>query len=163
MATYLGMLLAYDATGAVVGTLDYKVAYGPDGAPLGLVDFASHEAAGGSHTDIWTVTIGTVPAVGSKMWPEWLGGAALGFKVELVGPPGAKKIGALIHLASGHRRERAAIETAIDARIAAAGSVPANIRDLVGGPDRPISIDSTGRTLVPAPVALTVPVLLIPK
>lgn len=146
--TVLGSLLAYDVDGAVIATLDYLVQYADDGTALGVVDFAAHEEAGGELTDIWTVPD---PAVGSKVWPEWLSGAAHGFRVELVGPPGAKHIGALVHKASGYRRERAALEAEIGKRIKAAKGAPADIRDLVGGPGRPLNLDADGKT-APTPV-----------
>ena len=156
MSTHPSMLLAYDAAGDVVGTLDYLVQYADDldRTPLGLVDFAAHEEAGGELSDIWNVD----NATGSKTWPEWIGSRAHDFRVELVGPAGAKRIGALVHKASGHRRERAAIEAAIEARIAAAtetdsrGKPMADIRDLVGGPDRPLHLDDPGRN-APRPKA----------
>lgn len=122
---------------------------------------------------------------GAAVWPEWLGGAAnveydeegnvvRGFKVDL---DPQKRLKALVHLVSGHRRERADIEAAIAERInekraaarargtefraaALAAGVdltivaqwpdpepePADIRDLVGGPDKPVPLDENGRT-----------------
>jgi len=145
-----GMLVAYDAAGNIIMTLDSLVGLDADGKAIGLVDFAAHEEAGGEFLDVWSVeqeTSGVVtPAKGSKVWPEWLGGAAHHFQVELVGPPGAKHIAALIHKTSGYRRERVVIAAAITARIAAAGDQPADIRDLVGGPDRPMQLDPDGKT-----------------
>lgn len=79
---------------------------------MGLVDFAAHEEAGGELTDIWQVS----NAAGSKTWPEWVD--PRGYRVERTGPPGRKRITALVH-PSGRRRERATIETEIDRRIAA--------------------------------------------
>jgi hypothetical protein len=143
----LGMLLAYDAAGKVVATLDYVVQYDDDGVPLGLVDFSAHEEAGGEMTDAWTVS----NAVGSKVWPEWLGGRGHDFRVELVGPPGNKRIGALVHKTSGHRRERGPLEAEIARRIGAAHGQPADIRDLVGGPDRPLPLDDEGKTVARTP------------
>ena len=140
----LGMLVAYGATGDIVATLDCLVNYDPDGKPLGLVDFAAHEEAGGAHTDIWQVN----NAAGSKVWPEWLGGRAHDFRVELDGPPGHKHIAALVHKVSGHRRERSVIESAIAKRIEAAKGKPADLRDIVGGPDRPLPLDDEGRDAV---------------
>lgn len=150
MTTHPGMLLAYDSVGSVVATLDYCVQSGDDvdRTPIGLVDFMAHEEAGGEHTEIWTVS----GAAGSKVWPEWLGSRAHDFRVELTGPPGQKRIGALVHKTSGHRRERAAIDAAIADRINAAAGQPADIRDIVGGPDRPLHIDDLGRN-APRPVA----------
>jgi len=142
------MLLAYDATGSIVGTLDYVVARDADGNVVGLVDFAVHEDVGGEHTDIWTMS----NAVGSKVWPEWLGGQASQFRVELDGPPGRKHIAALVHRTSGHRRERATVEANIALRIAVYDPAPADIRDLVGGPDRPLQLDDDGKVKIKAPV-----------
>ena len=136
----IGMLLAYDAAGNVVATLDVMVQHADDGTPLGLVDFAAHEAAGGEHTEIWVVS----NAIGSKIWPEWLGGRAHEFRVELEGPPGAKYIARLVHRTSGYVRERAPIEAAI-ARVAPDERGNRDIRQLVGGPDRPLPLDDEGR------------------
>lgn len=138
----LRSLIAYDGDGNVVGTLGYMVALDEAGEAVGLIDFAAHEEAGGEMTDVWIVD----GASGSKTWPEWLGSHAHDFRVELEGPAGGKRIGALVHKESGHRRERAAIESAIEQRIAAANGAPADIRDLVGGPDRPIHLDEHGRS-----------------
>ena len=143
----LGMLLAYDPDGNVVATLDYAVRYDDAGVPLGLVDFSAHEDAGGEMTDVWAVS----GAAGSKVWPEWLGGRAHDFRVELVGPAGRKRVAALVHKASGHRRVRAEIEAAIQSRIDAAHGQPADIRDLVGGPDRPLQLDDEGKTKARVP------------
>lgn len=141
------MLIAYDANGDVVGTLSHLVARDADGKVTGLVDFADHEAAGGEMTDVWSVS----DAVGSKVWPEWIGGASHGFRVELEGPAGRKHIAALVHKASGQRRERATIEANIALRVAVYDPEPADIRDVVGGPDRPLLLDDTGRVNIKAP------------
>jgi hypothetical protein len=114
------------------------VAQDEDGNVRGLIDFDAHEEAGGRLTDIWKIS----NAVGSGTWPEWLGSSAHGFKVELQG----KRIKALVHRDSGHRRERAAVEAAIQERITDAKGKPADIRDIVGGPDRPLILDENGRT-----------------
>lgn len=144
MSTHPGMLIAYDADGNVVATLDYMVSCADDAdrTPLGLIDFAAHEDAGGEMTDVWSPT----RATGSKVWPEWIGASAHDFRVEKAGPPGRKYISALVHKTSGHRRERATVEAEIGRRIADAKGGPADIRDLVGGPDRPILLDGQGRT-----------------
>lgn len=138
----IGSLIAYDTNGDVVATLDYVVRYddSPERRPLGLVDFASHEASGGRLRDIWHVS----SAVGSGVWPEWLGVRVYDFRVEL--ESGTKRIAALVHKQSGYRRERASVEAAIEQRIAEArGGHPADIRDLVGGPERPLILDENGR------------------
>lgn len=185
MPTHPHMLLAYDFNGDVVATLDYLVIYDetkPGRPPLGLVDFAAHEEAGGEHTDIWS----NDAAVGSKTWPEWIGGRAHEFTVELDGSPGAKRIVALVHKESGHRRERAAVGAEIERRLEAVrvaarvrgesirASLPqrrdaegrflprvevvvepesVNITDLVGSPEVSLELDNEGRTKVRVPVA----------
>lgn len=140
----LCQLLAYDIDGNVTATLDYVTMTDDDGNVVGLVDFSAHEDAGGEMTDVWVVD----DAKGSKVWPEWLGPRAHDFRVELEGPAGKKRIAALVHKTSGHRRERAALDAAVMDRIAAAGEGPADIRDLVGGPDRPLHLDEHGRNAV---------------
>lgn len=156
--TALGMLLAYDSAGNVCATLDHVVQYADDGHPLGLVDFTAHEDAGGQMTDVWIVS----NAKGSKVWPEWLGGAAHDFRVELDGQPGRKQAVALVHKVSGHRRERAILETEIDRRVKdTANGQPADIRDLVGGPDRPLQLDANGKTKVRVPVVRPVLPLVV--
>jgi len=139
----LAMLIAFDATGNVVATLDHMVARDDAGEVIGLVDFAAQESQG-ELTDVWNVE----NAAGSGTWPEWLGTRAHDFRVERANG----RISALVHKASGHRRERDKIEAAIGERIAAAGDEPADIRDLVGGPDRPLLLDDEGRTKARVPV-----------
>lgn len=137
-------LIAYDAAGNIVATSDYMVARNDQGDVVGLVDFAAHEAAGGKLTDIWR----NDRAIGSGTWPEFLGGQAHSFRVEL---DPAKRIIALVHTRSGHRRAREAIEANIADRISAAGSEPADIRDLVGGPTATLVLDDDGRTIGRSP------------
>jgi hypothetical protein len=140
----LSMLVAYDAEGNIVGTLDYMVAQDDDGNAIGLYDFEAIEEEG-PLTRVWVVE----NAVGSGTWPEWIGGRAHEFKVERAGG----KISALVHKQSGHRRLRAAVTASVAARIAEAGKdTPADIRDLVGGPDRPLLLDENGRTAQRKPV-----------
>ena len=146
------MLIAYDATGSVVGTLDYMVAQDGQGNVIGLIDFAAHEAAGGKLRDIWEVS----GAAGSGTWPEWIGSPAHDFTVELDG----KRIAALVHKASGHRRDRSAIEAAIAAVEPDANGVR-DIRHIVGGPQRPIALDDQGRTVARRVTAGTQPHLPI--
>jgi hypothetical protein len=136
----LRQLIAYDATGVVVATKDHMVARDEEGHVLGLIDFEAHELAGGKLRDIWIAE----GAVGSGTWPEWHSQQIVRtFTVEL---DANKRIGALVHKDSGHRRERSDIEDAIDKRIKDAKGKPADIRDLVGGPDRPLQLDENGRT-----------------
>lgn len=139
----LSMLIAYNLIGEVIATLDYMVARDESGKVIGLIDFAVQEATGGL-TDVWNIG----GAAGSGTWPEWLGSGAYDFKVERANG----RISALVHKISGTRRSRVTIEAAIAERIAAAGDEPADIRDLVGGPDRPLLLDGEGRTAIRVPV-----------
>ena len=133
-------LIAWDADGNVVGTLDYLVARAyPDGPGIGLHDFAAHETAGGKLREFWDVR----GSVGSGTWPEWLGGQAHEFRVE-VDPAHPQRIRRLVHRASGHVRERTDVEDAIARRIA--GDGPADLRTIVGGPGKPLRLDEHGRT-----------------
>jgi hypothetical protein len=141
----LSMLLAYDETGDVIATLSYMIAKDAEGNAVGLIDFDAHELAGGEMVDVWHHE----GAKGSKTWPEWLGSRAHDFRIEFDGPPGRKRAAALVHKVSGHRRERATVEAAITERIVAAEGQPADIRDLVGGPDRPLQLDEQGQTIRP--------------
>ena len=134
----LHSLIAYDASGEIIGTLDHMVAKDDDGNVIGLIDFEAHEKSGGKLRDVWEVS----NAVGSGTWPEWLGGRAHDFKVELDGG----RIARLRHRQSGHVRDRADIEQRIAARIAAANGEPADIRDIVGGPGKPLLVDDEGKT-----------------
>jgi len=134
------MLIAYGGNGDIVATLDHVGARNENGEVIGLVDFAAQEAAG-ELTDVWRVE----NAAGSGTWPEWLGSRAHDFSVERANG----RISALVHKASGHRRERDTIEAAIAERIRAAkeaGEKATDLRDLVGGPDRPLLLDEEGRT-----------------
>jgi hypothetical protein len=160
----LGMLIAYDEQGNIVAGRDFQVVYDEDtGEPLGMIDFLAAEAAGIPNTEFWNlqtfdyeivngkevaVLRDPQPVRGSKAWPEWLGGRAVEFRVVLAGPPDNKRIVKLVHKKSGHERERAVIEAAIADRIAEAqrDNRPADIRDLVGGPDRPLFLDKDGKT-----------------
>ena len=137
-------LLAWNAAGEIVATLAHMVAQDENGNVIGLVDFEAHNAAGGRLRDVWEVS----DATGSDTWPEWLGGAAYDFTVELdPNPRNARaRIAALVHKKSGHRRERAEIEAVIEDRIQKANGKPADIRDVVGGPNRPLLLDENGRT-----------------
>lgn len=140
----LSMLLAYNAAGEIIATLDHMVARDEAGSVVGLVDFTAHEETGGKLRDVWDVQ----GAAGSGTWPEWIGGKAHDFTVEL----DDKRIVALVHKDSGHRRKRAVIETEIAKRIARANGEPADLRDLLGGPDRALALDERGRNAKPAKV-----------
>lgn len=143
----LCVLLAYDAAGNILQTLDHMVARDQDGNVTGLVDFGAHEQAGGQATDIWMV--GDPRVKGSKVWPEWLGVRVHEFRVELTGPPGRKWISALIHQASGYRRERAACEAAITAAPVIDGG--RDLRAVLGGPGHPLALNADGSTSTAKP------------
>lgn len=146
----LSMLIAYDAVGDVIATLDHMVARNDEGDVVGLLDFTAIEQAGTPLTDIWVVE----HAAGSGTWPEWIGVRAHDFRVERA----AGRIVALVHRRSGHRRERGAIDHAVLKRLQLAGGRrPADIRDLVGGPDRPLILDDEGRTVGRSPAARGTP------
>ena len=134
----LHSLIAYDADGNVIATLDHMVARDAAGNVSGLIHFEAHEAAGGKLRDIWEVE----GAAGSATWPEWLGGQAHDFSVEL---DDAKRITALVHRGSGHRRERTALEAAI-ASVQPAEDGSRDIRHLVGGPGKPLILTRQGKT-----------------
>lgn len=140
-------LIAYDAVGNVVATLEHMVAKDDEGRVIGLVDFAAHEAAGGRLSDIWQVS----NAIGSGTWPEWLGPAAHGFTVVLAADA---RIAQLVHKTSGFRRVRAQVEAAIAAVPPDANGVR-DIRAIVGGPGRPLTLDNRGRTIAAAATAGT--------
>lgn len=123
----------------------------------------------------WVETERRVEGAGS--WPEFLGSID-GFRVER--RPGVKggshRIRALVHKASGHRRERAAIQAEIERRVRESigrakvrgAEMRAELRaqglddalldpppetvdvgDLLGGPADPLLIDDQGRTVAP--------------
>jgi len=149
----LSMLIAFTAAGNVIATQDYMVARDAAGNVVGLIDCEAHELAGGKLRDIWIQD----GAAGSGTWPEWLGARAHDFMVEL-GPD--KRIAALVHAKSGHRRERAPLEAEFAKRVAHAADVErvrgsgdpeaiADVGDLVGGPGKPLRLDDQGRTATP--------------
>jgi len=130
-------LIAYDAEGNVVATLDHLVVRDESGMVTGLVDFGAQEDGGGRLREVWEVS----SATGSGTWPEWLGPRAADFRVELTD----KRITALVHKTSGHRRDRAEIEAVIEATEPNERG-ERDIRHLVGGPNRPLLLDEEGRT-----------------
>jgi hypothetical protein len=156
----LGMLLAYDDEGRVIATLDFLVFMNEQGDPVGLVDFEAAEAAGMELTDIWNVQ----GAHGSGSWPEWLGSKAQEFKVirdrgrmpqiaglEHVGSrEGVDSAGRRIPAtpARGYVRRREDVERKIAKKIQEAKGQPADIRDVVGGPERPLLLDDEGNATV---------------
>lgn len=144
----LGILICYDSEGNVTSTLESLVARDPDtGQVVGIVDFLTHEEEGGKfRVDAQRPNgiINDPRAVGAGAWPEWLGARAAEFKVEVHDG----KITRLRHRDSGHVRDRAKIEKAIADRKKAAKGEPADIRDLVGGPTKPLELDGAGRTVI---------------
>ena len=122
----------------------------PDDEALAVADFAAHEASG-KPLRAYGVN-GT--ALGAATWPEWLTHSDLA-QMYLELEPGwdrmtdprsrpAHALRALIHRDTGQRRERTHIEAAVGRRVAAAGDGAADIRDLVGGPDRPLHLTQGG-------------------
>lgn len=138
----LSMLLAYDDEGNIIETLDWMTITDEEGNVIGAYNFDAIELAGEEMTQLWRHE----GAAGSKVWPEWID-RPKDFRVEKEGPPGHKRAVALVHRRSGLRRERSAVEHAIADRITRANGQPADIRDLVGGPGRPLRLDENGRTL----------------
>lgn len=153
----MGVLLAFDATGNILATLDWLVvAPTPDGAVI--VDFEAEEAQGHDLAAIYPVA----GAVGHGTWPEYLGGQFHEFRVEL---DSAGRVSALVRkpraaftdsrgqvhsqVPGGHRRERLAVEAAIAAAPSIAGG--RDIRHIVGGPQRPLALDDQGRTVAAKP------------
>jgi len=140
----LSMLVFWNDAGEVVGTLSTLMVRNENGEVVGHVDFEAVEDSGGRIRELCDIST----AAGGGAWPEWLEGKAHDFTVELdPNPsPARARIAALVHKKSGHRRERADIEAAIAERIQKANGKPADIRDVVGGPNRPLLLDEDGRT-----------------
>jgi hypothetical protein len=95
-------LLAYDADGNIIATLDAIVAMDNEENVIGLVDFIATEESGAEMTNVWVVD----GAKGSKVWPVRVAQEVYGYRVELVGPAGNKRLAALVHKVTGERRER---------------------------------------------------------
>jgi hypothetical protein len=125
-----GMLVAYDDAGNVIATLESLVTVTDDGQPT-LVDFTAHEANGRDAVELWIVD----GAKGSKVWPEYLGGKAHEYRVELAGEPGRKRIARLVHRVTGEARERVPIDDRIRRRILEAEGGPVDLRNIIGGPE----------------------------
>lgn len=129
----LSMIMAYDADGNVIATLDYLVQYDKDGNVIGLVDFEKQESSDNGLLGVWNVE----GAKGSGTWPEWLGPAAHNFTVErrdgkiarLIPKDGRRKV-----------RVRSDIEARVQARINEAEGTPAYVSDIVGSPENPLKL-----------------------
>lgn len=141
----LGIAIAWDSEGNIIATLQHLVARDELGNAIGLVDFDVYENAGlkfrlkPERPDaIWSVP----GALGSAAWPEFLSGMAHDFRV---GDYDGQRVLELVHVRSGHRRQRKRIDAAIAKRIKDAKGEPADLRDLVGGINRPLKVDMDGR------------------
>lgn len=132
-------LIAYDAEGNVVATEDWTVWVDPDGRGH-LIDVEAFEADGGKLRDLWFVP----GASGSATWPEWLGDRMYDFRVGLDGRY-RLRCRRLVHVRSGIVRERRTFEREFVRRRKEAKGRAVDIRDLVGGPGRPLDIDDDGR------------------
>jgi hypothetical protein len=157
----IGMLVAYDASGVIVATLSHMVQTDEEGEVVGMVDFFAAEAGGTRLIEVWRIS----NAVGSGTWPEWLGSQAHMFKV-IRDPSHPHPIRELEHVgrretidergqrisaipASGHRRIRSDVESAVDARLKQAlrdGAAKVDIRDIAGLPDQPLQLRDDGTT-----------------
>lgn len=152
-------LIAYNAAGEVVQTLDFFAPHSEGRA--GTVDLERYEAEGGRLRHILNAS----NAMGSGTWPEHLGEAVHDFRVELEG----KRIVRLVHHRSKHVRHRHEIEAAIakrhgeamdrlrkeakvrkDVQVALDGGsdVLVDVSDLLGSPGHPLELDEHGRTRV---------------
>ena len=151
--TGLGCVLYYDpASGEVAGVIDYQLAVDDDGNTTGIIDFEQMELDDLAPADfgMGVSRSGDPTVFESGFWPEWIGGQAQHFVVEWQPPAAGKRrprITALRHRVSGHRRVRAQIEAARQARWDATPKGQAvDMRDLIGTPTRPLVLDDTGRT-----------------
>ncbi len=106
-----GLLIVYHADGTIWGAFPPLQRYSPEGKPTELVDWEAREAAGLGVTELLTVTTpgdaANPPIKGAKHWPEATVPDLREHRVELAGKAGHKRIAALVHKTSGHRRERA--------------------------------------------------------
>lgn len=132
----IGMALGYDEDGHVIAGLHVLVRY-VDGEPQ-LVDFEELEAQG-ILASVWNPS----GVSGTGSWPEWLRAEdAIQHDVAL------DEQGRItsVQRRGGIVRSRADITAEIESRLREGEGV-ADIRDLVGGPDRPLVLDPQGRRL----------------
>ncbi|MCA1570851.1 MAG: hypothetical protein LC798_11140 [Chloroflexi bacterium] len=168
---FIDSVIAYDANGNVLQSQGPLVYRRPDGSKL-LVDYEAMEAVGipldSEEASAIPESVELPPgcirgvwhhphAAGSKVWPERID-RPHDFRVEKEGPPGAKRLSALVHKTSGYRRERKTIEKAVEDRLAAATKAAGGtlhvtvdeylnlVADIVGLPNEPLQLTSTGRT-----------------
>jgi hypothetical protein len=146
------MLIRWNADGDVIATSDVMVQRDENGNVIGFIDFAEVEAEGIPLIEL----VVTPRAVGAGAWPEWLAHQAQDFRVEvdpdfsMHKPRGQRpdhRVRALVHKVSGYRRDRVTVENEIKRRIKEAKGKPADIRDLVGGPTKPLLLDAEGRAI----------------
>jgi len=143
---HLGMGLAYNAAGDVVATLDYLV------RPEGIVDLVGLDEEG-RLGEVFSVQ----GATGAGTFPAYLGAQAHDYRVIQA----AGKITALQHKTNGSRIERADIEARIIAKLEAEqGNPQINLTEVIGAPDRPLSLTTEGKLRQRAvPVAAELPTL----
>lgn len=134
-------LIAYDRSGNITTVLEFLVL--PDGeGGYGLVDLEETERSGLRLRGLWEVS----GASGSAHWPEHLGERFHEFRVERdrrFALPARR----LVHRRSGHVRDRAAIEAAVqEAKGRPLRERAAALRAAIGHEFAPLELDDTGRT-----------------
>lgn len=147
-------MVGWDADGIVRLTVELFLRYDPATDRPIVVDFEETERAGTDLRELYCIRDrdGNDRLAGYGSWPEWLPPDKVHgrFRVDLRPGPrgGSPKVRALVHRQSGVRREREVIEAAIAERVRRAKERDelADLRDLVGGPDRPLPLDDEGRT-----------------
>lgn len=158
------MLIAWDADGNIIATLDTLVYRDPaSGEAVGVVDMQTHEATGGRLRDIAEVE----GAVQAGTWIEELGGQAHDFRVELdpewtrEDPAHPFLVQALVHKSSRVKRKRADAEKRILAALKEAQQrgEPLDLEPLIGvaqtrpdAPDRHLRLAPDGRDAPPPAV-----------
>lgn len=134
-------LIAYDRSGNIVTVLEFLVL--PDGeGSYGLVDLEETERSGLKLRTLWEVS----GASGSAHWPEHLGERFHEFRVERdrrFSLPARR----LVHRRSGHVRDRAIIEAAVqEAKGRPLRERAAALRAAIGHEFAPLDLDPDGRT-----------------
>lgn len=130
-------LIAYDRSGNVAVVLEFLVLPDEDGV-FGLVDFEEAERSGLKLRNLWEVS----GASGSCHWPEHLGERFHEFRVER-DRRFSLSARRLVHRRSGHVRERATIEAAVQEAKARGGR---DLRAVLGHTHHPVLLDDDGRT-----------------
>lgn len=137
-------LIAYDRSGNITTVLEFLVL--PDGeGGYGLVDLEETERSGLKLRTLWEVS----GASGSCHWPEHLGERFHEFRVERdrrFSLPGRR----LVHRRSGHVRDRAVIEAAVQqAKGRPREERAAALAAVLGHEHRALRLDAHGRTAEP--------------